>query len=79
MSPSEVDPSTRLLQTEGEEEESPSTQNSLLRDIWNVILLEAPIVSIVVLIGIFFGWLEGWSVLERYVYISVVTRHRTIC
>ena len=42
---------------------------SLFADIAAVVILEAPIVLVVVLIGLIIGHVEGWSIIERYVLV----------
>lgn len=42
-------------------------ETSLLREIWTIFLVELPLISVVILVGIIVGFFEGWSVIDRYV------------
>ena len=46
-----------------EEEKEPS----LLKDIWDIVVLETPVILLVVVLGLIIGRNEGWSIVERYV------------
>lgn len=54
----------RETEEEGEEEEK---EPSLLQDMLGVLFLEAPIILVVVVLGLIIGHFEGWGIIERYV------------
>ena len=56
--------SSRDLDVNDEEEER---EPSLLREIWDIVVLETPIMILVIIIGQIIGHFEGWNFIERCV------------
>lgn len=55
-----------------EEEEEEEAEPSMLSDIWDILVLETPIIIVVVVLGQTLGYFEGWDVIERCDFYSVL-------
>ena len=51
-------------EVEGEMEKE-EDEKSLFHEIWDIVVLEAPVIIMVIVIGQFIGYYEGWNILER--------------
>ena len=49
-----------------EQEDQSDVEIPLFQDVFRVIVLETPIVSVVVLCGLVIGHFEGWGWMDRY-------------
>lgn len=47
----------------GEEEEE--EEKSLLGEIWDIVVLETPVILLVIVLGQLIGHYEGWNIIER--------------
>ena len=49
----------------GTGDEKEEAEPSMLRDVWDIVVLETPIIIVVVVLGQILGHFEGWDIIER--------------